>query len=67
MKNYLRLTNKTFYNEFFGMVKNIPCQKSRNFYLKKHKPTDKIICDIPVIKTRTTIKNLIKKQFLSDF
>ena len=63
MKAYGRITNRTFYNDWYGKVKNIPSAKLRNELLKKTDENDNVEVQLPVIKSRTTLKNLWRKQY----
>ena len=63
MKPYGQITNRTFYNDRYGIVKNIPSTRLRNKMLKSGwKPENYVEVQLPIIKSRTTLKNEWKSQ-----
>jgi len=62
MKPFGSITNRTFWNDWFGKIKNIPSAKLRNEISKKENPNQKTEVQLPIIKSRTTLKNNWKKD-----
>lgn len=62
MKPFGSITNRTFWNDWFGKIKNIPSSKLRNDISKKENPNQRTEVQLPIIKSRTTLKNQWKKE-----
>jgi hypothetical protein len=62
MKPFGSITNRTFWNDWFGKIKNIPSTKVRNSEKKKYGENVKTEVQLPIIKSRTTLKNNWKKD-----
>lgn len=62
MKPFGSITNRTFWNDWFGKIKNIPSPKVRNSEKKKYGENVKTEVQLPIIKSRTTLKNNWKKD-----
>lgn len=61
MKPYGSTTNRTFWNDWFGKIKNIPFARLRNSEKKKYHPNHRTEVQLPPIKTRSRLKQLWKR------
>ncbi len=66
MKPYGSITNKTFWNDWWGKIKNIPSSKVRNNEKRNGDENQFTEVQLPTIKSRSTLKNIWKKEIYEE-